>query len=84
MADSKAATVTDTAVIESPAASEIVSSEFHDGTDAGKKAFLATFTAEEDKAIMRKVDRKFLLLIGIIYLFKNVSDPPRDQPFAGD
>lgn len=32
-------------------------------TDEKKQAFLATFTAEDDKAIMRKVDRKFLLLI---------------------
>lgn len=73
MADIKTPAVTDTALVESPAASAIVPNEFHDGTDAGKKAFLSTFTAEEDKAIMRKVDRKFLLLIGIIYLFKNVS-----------
>lgn len=31
----------------------------------GKANFLATFTPQDDKAIMRKVDRRFLLLIGI-------------------
>ncbi|KAH7061296.1 major facilitator superfamily domain-containing protein [Macrophomina phaseolina] len=73
MADVKTLAATDTVVVESPAASAVVPNEFHDGTAEGKKAFLATFTAEEDKSIMRKVDRKFLLLIGIIYLFKNVD-----------
>lgn len=77
MADVKTLAATDTVVVESPAASAVVPNEFHDGTAEGKKAFLATFTAEEDKSIMRKVDRKFLLLIGIIYLFKNVSSAPR-------
>lgn len=43
----------------------------HDGTEQGKKAFLASFTATEDKAIMRKVDWRFLWLIGITYLIKN-------------
>jgi fructose-1,6-bisphosphatase len=36
--------------------------------------FLATFSAEEEKAIMRKVDMKFLLLIGLMYLVKNVRN----------
>lgn len=43
----------------------------HDGTEHGKKEFLASFTASEDKAIMRKVDLRFLWLIGITYLIKN-------------
>ncbi|KAH8900183.1 MFS general substrate transporter [Thozetella sp. PMI_491] len=63
-------------IISSPASSEIGPSDnlsFHDGTDEGKKAFLESFSAAEDKAIMRKVDRKFLLLIGLIYLIKNVD-----------
>lgn len=42
-------------------------------TEEEKQAFLATFTAEDDKRIMRKVDRKFLLLIGLMYMVKNVS-----------
>lgn len=53
--------------------SSIVS--LHDGTEHGKKAFLATFTADEDKAIMRKVDMRFLWLIGITYLIKNSKAP---------
>jgi hypothetical protein len=40
--------------------------------EAERKAFLATFTAEEDKAIRRKVDWRFLWLIGLIYIIKNV------------
>jgi hypothetical protein len=38
-----------------------------------RKVFLESFTAEEDKAIRRKVDRRFLWLIGMIYILKNVS-----------
>lgn len=38
-----------------------------------KELFLATFTPEDDAKIMRKVDRRFLLLIGILYMTKNVS-----------
>ena len=38
----------------------------------GKAAFLATFTPQDDKDIMRKVDKRFLLLIGILYMTKNV------------
>jgi hypothetical protein len=37
-----------------------------------RKEFLATFTAEEEKAIMRKVDNRFLILIGFMFMFKNV------------
>lgn len=43
----------------------------HDGSEEGKRAFLASFSAAEDKAIMRKVDWRFLWLIGITYLIKN-------------
>ena len=39
----------------------------------GREAFLASFTPAEDKNIMRKVDRRFLLLIGILYMTKNVD-----------
>lgn len=45
--------------------------------EAGSKAaFLATFTPQDDKDVMRKVDRRFLLLIGILYMTKNVSAIP--------
>lgn len=37
-----------------------------------RKEFLATFTAEEEKAIMRKVDNRFLILIGFMFMSKNV------------
>ncbi|OJD29215.1 high-affinity nicotinic acid transporter [Diplodia corticola] len=73
MAESKTAAATDTIVVESPSSSSIAANEFHDGSHEGKKAFLASFTAEEDRAIRRKVDRKFLLLLGLIYLFKNID-----------
>lgn len=35
--------------------------------------FLASFTKDEDRAIMKKVDRRFLLLIGILYMTKNLD-----------
>nr|OQO22109.1 hypothetical protein B0A51_12558 [Rachicladosporium sp. CCFEE 5018] len=38
-----------------------------------KAAFLATFSRAEDKAIMKKVDRRFLLLVGILYMTKNID-----------
>ena len=39
-----------------------------------KAAFLATFSAEEEKSILRKVDKRFILLTGLMYLIKSVSD----------
>lgn len=54
--------------INSPIASDVESVE----AAGSRESFLSTFTPEEDKAIMRKVDRRFLLLIGILYLTKNV------------
>ena len=38
-----------------------------------RETFLASFDAEEDKRIMRKVDRRFLLLIGLAYMIKNID-----------
>jgi hypothetical protein len=38
-----------------------------------REAFLSSFTAEEDRKIMRKVDKRFLLLIGLMYILKNVD-----------
>lgn len=37
-----------------------------------RATFLATFSAKEDKEIRRKVDWRFLWLIGMLYLIKNV------------
>jgi hypothetical protein len=53
-----------TTVVESP-----TSSLSHND----KEAFLSSFTAEEDRRIMRKVDKRFLLLIGLMYMLKNVD-----------
>jgi hypothetical protein len=35
-------------------------------------AFLSSFSPEEDKAIRRKVDWRFLWLIGLMYIIKTV------------
>ena len=40
----------------------------------GKAAFLSTFTPREEKTIMRKVDRRFFVLIGLMYMIKQVGD----------
>lgn len=40
---------------------------------ADRIAFLSSFSPEEDKAIRRKVDWRFLWLIGMMYIIKNVS-----------
>lgn len=56
---------------------ELSAATLHDGTKEGKKAFLASFTTAEDKAIMRKVDWRFLWLIGITYLIKNSKSTKR-------
>ena len=38
-----------------------------------KAAFLATFTAEDEARIMRKVDMRFVFLAGVMYLIKQVD-----------
>ncbi|KAI4599026.1 hypothetical protein KJ359_002443 [Pestalotiopsis sp. 9143b] len=38
-----------------------------------KARFLATFDAVEEKRIMRKVDRHFFLLIGLMYMIKSID-----------
>lgn len=37
-----------------------------------KSNFLSQFTPEEEKRIKRKIDRRFLLLIGLMYMIKTV------------
>jgi hypothetical protein len=37
-----------------------------------RAAFLSTFSPEEEKAIMRKVDYRLLALFGVIYMVKQV------------
>lgn len=50
---------------------------FHSGAPSSpsdhRNAVLSSFSAEEDKAVMRKVDRRFLLLIGLMYMLKNID-----------
>ncbi|KAL4880252.1 hypothetical protein BJY04DRAFT_219255, partial [Aspergillus karnatakaensis] len=41
--------------------------------DDSRAAFLATFTPKEQKEIIRKVDRRILVLIGLIYLVKQID-----------
>lgn len=38
-----------------------------------KAQFLSQFTAEDDRRIMRKVDRRVLLLMGVMYLLKQID-----------
>lgn len=38
-----------------------------------REEFLSGFTRDDEKRIMRKVDKRFLILIGTIYLMKTVS-----------
>ncbi|KUL82231.1 hypothetical protein ZTR_09282 [Talaromyces verruculosus] len=38
-----------------------------------KAAFLSTFTSEEEKAIMHKVNKRFFVLIGLMYMIKQID-----------
>lgn len=49
------------------------SENFQNEADADRIAFLSSFSPEEDKRIRRKVDWRFLWLIGMMYIIKNVS-----------
>lgn len=46
-----------------------------------KATFLSTFTADDEKRIMRKVDMRFVFLAGVMYLIKQVSEN-HSQAFA--
>ncbi|BAE62149.1 unnamed protein product [Aspergillus oryzae RIB40] len=41
--------------------------------DERRKALLQSFTPEEDKQIRRKIDRRFLFLIGMMYIIKTID-----------
>ncbi|CZR53733.1 probable permeases of the major facilitator superfamily [Phialocephala subalpina] len=45
----------------------------HSSEAADRIAFLSSFSPEEDKAIRRKVDFRFLWLIGLMYIIKNID-----------
>ncbi|KAI1618115.1 retrograde regulation protein 2 [Exophiala viscosa] len=44
-----------------------------DAVDDERVAFLDTFTPEEQKSIVRKIDRRLLITIGVIYLIKQID-----------
>lgn len=44
-----------------------------DAVDDARVAFLDTFTPEEQKTLVRKLDYRILLTVGVIYLVKQVS-----------
>lgn len=44
-----------------------------------KARFLETFSAAEGEAIMKKVDRQFFVLIGLMYMIKQVSSKYSDS-----
>jgi len=47
-----------------------------DAVDDHRVAFLDTFTPEEQKKIMRKIDYRILVTVGVIYLVKQARPPP--------
>jgi hypothetical protein len=49
------------------------SESLHSDAAANRKEFLSSFSPE-DKAVRRKVDWRFLWLIGMMYIIKSVSD----------
>ncbi|XMA13957.1 hypothetical protein WAI453_006748 [Rhynchosporium graminicola] len=49
------------------------SNSIHSDAEADRRAFLSTFSPEEDEAIRRKVDYRFLWLIGLMYIIKNID-----------
>ena len=54
-------------------ASETLQSSSSSTSDEYRETFLSSFSAEEDRRIMRRVDRRFLLLIGLMYMLKNID-----------
>lgn len=63
-----------TLATEVPANAGIVNAIPHgDGVSDYKATFLSTFTAEEEREIMTKVDWHLLLLLGLLNLIKAVS-----------
>jgi hypothetical protein len=52
---------------------EALKGNLRDDTDA-REAFLSEFSAKESKDIMSKVDRRFFILIGLMFLVKNVCN----------
>lgn len=60
--------------VKTPEVQSISSSRPNNVEEAGsKEVFLASFSRDDDRTIMKKVDRRFLLLIGILYMTKNID-----------
>jgi hypothetical protein len=55
-----------------------------DDAAAQRIAFLSSFSPEEDKAIRRKVDWRFLWLIGLMYIIKNVCESAWNVIYIAD
>ena len=51
--------------------------------DERRKALLQSFTAEEDKRIRRKIDKRLLFLIGMMYIIKTVRNK-RHSPMCAE
>lgn len=51
-------------------------------TSVEKTAFLASFTAAEERRIMRKVDFRLLVLMPLMLMIKNVELVPQIQVFS--
>ena len=64
-----------TAVPALNAAKDEVSVEVTSGDEfeTYRREFLSRFSAEDDRRIMRKVDKRFLLLMGFMYLLKQID-----------
>lgn len=53
----------------------VVSEQLDSDDEAAEKAaFLASFSLEEEKKILRKIDKRFLVLIGLMYMVKQVRN----------
>lgn len=44
-----------------------------DPSERYRREFLSQFSAEDDRKIMRKVNRRFLLIMGFMYLIKQID-----------
>lgn len=73
--------VPSTATNLQPDVARAAEATLRDDPDA-RATFLASFTAEDEKRIMKKVDRRFLILIGLMYMVKQVSLQPGTPLFA--
>lgn len=52
--------------------SDIAKTPVVETTAENREEFLASFSSQEEKHIRRKVDKRFLLLIGLMYMVKQV------------